>query len=232
MASHQEPHQDRHPLQGCLPPPHRKARPAPSSGKARGLSSGGPQTLPTSRGRRLGTTWKRASWHTFLRRAQGKEHPPLRSSSRRPLRNCKKQEPCAATAAHKAQLSIQARMPGCVSASTSQGSTGPHLRSASGLRVWAAARACHTATFACPSACRAWRRPISATCGKSWRLRRPGSTPSWRRWRRSSGNLPSLQSLTRLRVPVAHEESFLQRTASAAPTLLRLQNQVTSSKLV
>ena len=31
-------------LAGCLPPSHRKARPAPSSGKARGLSSGGPQT--------------------------------------------------------------------------------------------------------------------------------------------------------------------------------------------
>ena len=43
---------------------------------------------------------------------------------------------------------------------------------------------------------------------------------------------PEPQSLLRLRVPVAHEESFFQRTPSAAPTLLRLQNQVTSSKLV
>ena len=180
----------------------------------------------------MGTTWGRVSWHVSLRRTQGKECPPLRNSSPRPLRSCKTQEPCAATAAHEARLLIQARMLGCVSASTSQGSTGPHLRSASGLRVWAAARARHTATFACPSACRAWRRPISATCGVSWLLRRPGTTPSWRRWRQSSGNLLSPQSLPRLRVPVAHEESFLQRTPSAAPTLLRLQNQVTSSKLV
>ena len=43
---------------------------------------------------------------------------------------------------------------------------------------------------------------------------------------------PEPQSLPRLRAPAAHEESFLQRTSSAAPTLLRLQNQVTSSKLV
>ena len=43
---------------------------------------------------------------------------------------------------------------------------------------------------------------------------------------------PEPQSLPRLRAPAAHEESFLQRTPSAAPTLLRLQNQVTFSKLV
>ena len=97
--------------------------------------------MPTSQGRRLGTTWRRASRHVSLRRTQGKECPPLRSSSPRPLRNCKTQEPCMAAAAHEAQLPIQARMLGCVSASTSQGSTRPHLRSASGLRVWAAARA-------------------------------------------------------------------------------------------
>ena len=46
----------------------------------------------------MGTTWKRASRHMFLRRAQGKECPPLRSSSPRPPRNCKKQDPCVATA--------------------------------------------------------------------------------------------------------------------------------------
>src|SRR4051812_42375145 len=44
----------------CLPrgthlPSHRKARPAPSSGKTRGLSPGGPPSLPGSRGRRSGT---------------------------------------------------------------------------------------------------------------------------------------------------------------------------------
>ena len=179
----------------------------------------------------MATTWRRASWHVTLRRAQGKECPLLWSSSPRPPRNCNTQEPCVAIAAHEAQLPILARMLGCVSVSTSPGSTGPHLRSASGHRVWAAARAHHTATFSCPSACRAWRQPINATCGVSWRLRRPGTAPSWRRWRRSSGNLPNPQSLLRLRVPVAHEESFLQRTPSAAPTLLRLQNQVTPSKL-
>ena len=32
--------------------------------------------------------------------------------------------------------------------STSQGSTGPHLRSSTGLRAWAATRAHRTATFA------------------------------------------------------------------------------------
>ena len=43
---------------------------------------------------------------------------------------------------------------------------------------------------------------------------------------------PEPRSLPRLRVPVAHEESFLQRVASAAPALLRLQTQVTSSKFI
>ena len=121
---------------------------------------------------------------------------------------------------------------GCVSASMSQGSAGPHLRSVSGLRVWAAARVPHTATFVCLLACRAWRWPISATCDVSWRPRKLGTTPFWRRWRWSSRNLPSPQSLLRLRVLAAHEESFLQRTPLAAPTLLHLLNQVTSSKLV
>ena len=166
---------------------------------------------------------------TFLRRAQGKECPPLRSSSPRPLRNYEEQEPCATTAAHEAQLRTLARMLGCVSASTSQGSTGPHLRSASGHRVWAAARAHHTATFACPSACRTWRQPINTTCGVSWRLRRPGTTPSWRKWRQSSGNLPSLQSLSRPLGLGAREDWLTQPTESATPTPLRPQrHQVTS----
>ena len=43
---------------------------------------------------------------------------------------------------------------------------------------------------------------------------------------------PERQNLPRLRVLVAHEKTFLQCVASAAPTLLRLQNQVTSSKFV
>ncbi len=36
VASRLEPRQDQRPLQGCLPPSHRKAYPAPSSGRARG----------------------------------------------------------------------------------------------------------------------------------------------------------------------------------------------------
>ena len=48
MVTRQEPRQDQRPSQGRLPPSHRKARPTPSPGRARGLSSGGPQNLPTS----------------------------------------------------------------------------------------------------------------------------------------------------------------------------------------
>ena len=102
MASRQEPRQDQRPLQGRLPPLHRKARPAPSSGRARGLSSGGPQTLPTSRGRRSGTTWRRVSRHVSLRRTLCKECPALRSSPPRYLRGFRKQEQYAVTAAHLA----------------------------------------------------------------------------------------------------------------------------------
>ena len=176
--------------------------------------------MPTSRRRRSGTTWRRASRHIFLRRTQGEERLPLRSSSPRPLRNCKTQGPCAMTAAHQAQLPIQARMSGCASASTSQGSTGPHLRSSSSLRAWDAARVHRTATFACLLACRAWCPPISATCRAPWRLRRPGTTPSWWRWRRSSRNRLDPQSLPRLKTPVAREEQPLHRVPSAAPTSL------------
>ena len=144
----------------------------PSSGRARGLFLGEPPTLPRSRRRRSGTTWRGASRHVSLRKARGKESPTLRSSSPRPPRNCKTQGPCTATAAHEAQLPIQVRMPGCASASTFQGSIGPLLRSFSGLRAWDAARVHRTATFACPLACRACRQPTSTTCSVSWRLRR------------------------------------------------------------
>ena len=180
VASQLEPRQDQRPFQGRLPPSHREARPAPSSGRAQGLSSGGPRTWPTSRGRRSGTTWRHALRHVYLRRTPDEERPALRSSSPRPPRSFGKQEQYAAIAAHLLLLPIQARVVSCASASTSLGSTGPHLRSVSGLRVWAAARARRTATFACPSACRAWRQPISATSGVSWRLRRPGTTPPGR----------------------------------------------------
>ena len=118
------PCQDRRPRLGRLPPSHRKAHPAPYSGRASGLSSGGPQTFPKSRGRRSGTTWRHALQHVSLRKSQGVESPTLRSSSPRPLRSSSPR-PCAATTAHEAQLPIQAKMAGCASALTSQGSTGP-----------------------------------------------------------------------------------------------------------
>ena len=56
------------PLGPCLPrgnllPSHRKAHLASSSGRARGLSPGGPPTWLRSRGRRLGTTWRRVLKH-------------------------------------------------------------------------------------------------------------------------------------------------------------------------
>ena len=159
----------------------------------------------------MGTTWRHASRHVSLRKTLGEERPALRRSLPRPLRNNKTQGPCAATAAHEAQLPIQVRMVGYASASTSQGSTGPHLRSFSGLRAWGAARAHPTATFTCLLACRACRPPSSATCGASWRPRKPGITRSWRRWRRSSRNRLDPQSLPRLRAPVAREEQPLRR---------------------
>ena len=118
------------------------------------------------------------------------------------------QEPCAATAAHLAQLPIQARMVGWASASTSQSSIGPHLKSASGLHVLAGVRARLTAMFACRSACRAWLPPSSAICGASWQGRRPGIMRSWRRWRWLSEthlcprSLPRLMGLGLVRVDV------------------------------
>ena len=121
---------------------------------------------------------------------------------------------------------------GPASASISQGATGPHLRSSSGLRAWDVARAHHTSMFACHSACRVWQPPSSATCGASWRLIRPGITQSWQRWRRSSRNRLDPQSLPRLRAPVAREEQPLHPASSAASTPLQQQNQVTSSKFI
>ena len=103
-------------------------------------------------------------------------------------RSFRKQEQYAATAAHLALLPTSVRVVSYASASTSQGSTELHLRSASSLRVLGAARAHLTATFACRSACRAWLLPSNATSRASWRVRRPGTTQSWRRWRRSSRN--------------------------------------------
>ena len=172
------PRQDQRPHLGRLPLSHRKARPAPSSGRARGLSSGGPPTLPTSRGRRPGTTWRRASQHVSLRRTPGEERPALRSPSSRPLGSFRKQGQYAATAARLALLPTRGRVVSCASPSTSQGSTGPHLRSASGLRALAGVRVRLTATFACPLAYRAQLLPSSAAYEASWRLRRPGTTRS------------------------------------------------------
>ena len=76
---------------GNLLPSHRKARPAPSSGRARGLSPGGSPTSPRSRGRRLGTTWRRVSKHVSLKEEQGKEGQTLRSLAR-PFRSYMSQE--------------------------------------------------------------------------------------------------------------------------------------------
>ena len=95
-------HPDMHPSKGRHPPSHREARPAPSSGKAWGLSPGGPQTLPRSRGRHSGTTWRRALRHVSLKKAWGKEGPTLRSSSPRPLRSCRNQESYASIATYLA----------------------------------------------------------------------------------------------------------------------------------
>ena len=86
-------------FRGCLLLSHRKARPAPSSSKARGLSPGGPSTLLRSRGRRSGTTWRRVSEHVSLRKEQSKEGRTLRSSSVRSHRSCRSQESCTAAAA-------------------------------------------------------------------------------------------------------------------------------------
>ena len=172
------PHQDQRSCLGRFLPSHRKARPVPFSGRAQGLSSGGPLTLPTSRRWRFGTIWRRASWHVSLRRTHGKERPALRSSSPRPLRSFRKQERFAATAAHLALLPTQVRVESCVSVSTYEGSTEPHLRSASGLRAWDAARVRHTATFACLSACQTRLPPTSVTYRAFWRLRRSGITLS------------------------------------------------------
>ena len=48
QAPPEAPCQDLRPSKGCLPPLHRKAHPTPSSGRARGLSSRGTRTLPTT----------------------------------------------------------------------------------------------------------------------------------------------------------------------------------------
>ena len=68
--------------------------------------------------------------------------------------------------------------------------------------------------------------------GSSWRVRRPGTMQSWRRWRWSSRNRLDPQSLPRRRAPVAREKRPLRRVPSAAPTSLHQQNQVTFSKFI
>ena len=180
----------------------------------------------------MGTTWRRPSWHVSLKKSQGMESPTFRSSSPRPLRSFRKQEPCVATTTCPARLPIQARMVGCVSTSTFQGSTEPHLRSASGLRAWDAARVRRTATFACLSACRTWLPLTSVFYGAFWRLRTPDTTQSWRRWRWSSRNRPDPQSLPRLRAPVAREDRPLHRASSATPTPPLQWYQVTSFEFI
>ena len=128
------PFRERHPLS------HRKAHPMPSSGWARWLFLGEPPTLPRSRGRRSGTALRGASRHVSLRKVQGKEDQTLRSSSQETPRSYRSRESCAAAAACLPWPHIQARMVGCASASTCQGSTKPRLRSTSSLHAWGVVR--------------------------------------------------------------------------------------------
>ena len=65
--------------------------------------------------------------------------------------------------AYQQWLPIQARMVGCASASTYQGSTESPLWSASGPREWGTAEVHPTATFACLMACRARLQRASAS---------------------------------------------------------------------
>ena len=174
-----------------------------------------------SQGRRLGTMCRCASLRVSLTRAQGTGCQVLMSSSPRRSRSFKRRELCAVTAAHHpARLLVLARTMSCASASTSQGSTEPHPRNTSSLHALVGVRVHLTAMFACHLACRACRSSTSATCGASWWLRRPGTTPSWQRWRRSSGNRLGPQSLPRLRTLVARERRPRPRVPSATPTSL------------
>ena len=91
--------QDSRPIRERRPLTHRKAHPVPSSGRARGLVLGEPPTLPKSRGRRSGTTWRGASRHVSLRKVQGKEDQTLRSSSQETPRSYRNRKSCAAAAA-------------------------------------------------------------------------------------------------------------------------------------
>ena len=93
--------QDLRPIRERHPLSHRKARSAPSSARAQGLFLGEPPTLPRSRGRRSGTTWRGASRHVSLRKVQGKEGQTLKSSSQETLRSYRSQESCAAAAAYR-----------------------------------------------------------------------------------------------------------------------------------
>ena len=126
--------QDLRPIREHRPLAHRKAHRGPSSGRARGLSLGEPPTLPRSRGRRSGTTWRGAFRHASLRKVQVKGDQTLRSSSQGTPKSYKSPESCAAAAAYLPWPHIQARMEDCASASTYQGSTELRPRSAYGLR--------------------------------------------------------------------------------------------------
>ena len=92
-------HQDSRPIRERHTLTHRKACPAPSLGRARGLFLGEPPTLPRSRGRRSGTTWRGASRQVSLRKVQGKVDQTLRSSSQESPRSYRSRESCAAAVA-------------------------------------------------------------------------------------------------------------------------------------
>ena len=126
--------QDSRPIRERRPLMHRKARPTPSSRRARGLSLGEPPTLPRSRGRRSGTTWRGAFKHASLRKVRVKGDQTLRSSSQGTPKSYKSPESCAAAAAYLSWPHIQARMEDYASASTYEGSTELRPRSAYGLR--------------------------------------------------------------------------------------------------
>ena len=68
-----------------------------------------------------------------------------------------------AAATYQQWLPIQARMVGCAFASMYQGSTEPHLKSASGLHAWGVVRVHLTAMLACLSACR-MQLPLTSAC--------------------------------------------------------------------
>ena len=120
-------------------------------------------------------------------------------------------------------------MVGCASASTYQGSTETHLKSACGLCAWGVVRDHLTATFARLLACRT-QLPLASACGGALgRLGRSGVLQFWQRWRWFARSHQRLRTLPRLLGLGAREDRLPQRTLSATSASLHLQHhQVTS----